>query len=103
MGQTVEECSGETLGPKCFGPFVEWQVACDQCGTALIALGDQLEQQLGPGFAQRNKAQFVNDQQLVTDHLFLQPQKPALIPRLHKFMDECGSGDKTDGQALLAC
>jgi hypothetical protein len=24
VGQSVEECPGETLGPKCFGPFVEW-------------------------------------------------------------------------------
>jgi hypothetical protein len=35
-----------------FRPIVEWQVAYDQRGSALVALGDQFKQQLSPGFAQ---------------------------------------------------
>jgi len=67
-----------------------------------MALRDQLEQEFGAGFAERHEAQLVNDQQFVADHLLLKPQQPALIPRFDKFMDECGSSDKADGQALLA-
>ena len=40
MGQTVEERTGQTFGPKGFGPLVEWQVAGDQRCTPLIALRD---------------------------------------------------------------
>jgi hypothetical protein len=32
----------------CGGPLVERQVGCDDGGTALITLTDQLEQQLAP-------------------------------------------------------
>ena len=73
VGQTIEKRPSETFGAKGFSPFVEWQVAGDQRGSALLALGDQFKQKLGPGFAQRNKAQLVNDQQFVTHHLLLKP------------------------------
>ena len=46
MGQAVEESAGQPFGAEGFGPFVERQVAGDQRGAALIALRDQLEQEL---------------------------------------------------------
>ena len=50
VGQAVEQRAGQAFCPKGFRPFVEWQIAGNQRGTALIAVGDQLEQQLSPRF-----------------------------------------------------
>jgi hypothetical protein len=44
----------------------------------LITLRDQLKQQFSTSLAERHEAKFVKDQKFVADHLFLQPQKPAL-------------------------
>ena len=74
MGQPVEERAGEALGAKGFRPFIEGQVAGDQRGPALVALRDQLEEQLGTGFGERDEAQFVDDQQLGVGDLLLNPQ-----------------------------
>ena len=41
VGQPVEQRAGEALGAEGLGPFVEGQVAGDQGGAALVALGDQ--------------------------------------------------------------
>jgi hypothetical protein len=51
VGEPVEQRPGEALGAEGLGPFVERQVAGDQGRAALVALGDQLEQQLGAGLA----------------------------------------------------
>ena len=49
VADAIEQRAGQTLGSQGFGPFVERQIAGDQGGTALIALRDQLEQQLRAG------------------------------------------------------
>jgi hypothetical protein len=49
MEQAIEERACETLGAESLGPFVEGQVAGDEGGAALVALGDQFEQQFGAG------------------------------------------------------
>src|SRR5712675_1384556 len=38
VGQSVEQRTGEPLGPEHAGPFVEWQIAGDDGGAALVAL-----------------------------------------------------------------
>ncbi|RKF14574.1 MFS transporter, partial [Altericroceibacterium spongiae] len=83
MGQAIEERACETLGSEGFGPFVEGQVAGDQGGAAFVTLGDQLEQQFGAGLGERYEAQFVDDEQFVSDHLLLEAQETPLVARLH--------------------
>lgn len=83
MGQPVEKGAGQAFRAEGFRPFVEWQVAGDHGGAALIALRDQLEQQLGPGLGERHEAQLVDDEQLDAGHLFLQAQQTALVAGLH--------------------
>ena len=56
VGQPVEQRAGEAFGAEGIGPFVERQVAGDQRGTALVALADQLEEQLGAVLAQRDES-----------------------------------------------
>ena len=61
------------------GPRVERQVQGDNGGTALIALTDQLEQQLGAGFAEWHEAEFIDDQQLMVHQMSLKPQEAPVV------------------------
>ena len=64
VGQPVEQCTGQPLGPEHAGPLVEWQIAGDDDGAALVALAEDLEQHLGAGRRQGYIAELINDQQL---------------------------------------
>ena len=46
VGQPVEERAGQPLGIEGFCPCVEAQIAGDQRGAALVALGDHFKRQL---------------------------------------------------------
>jgi len=71
VGQSVEQRTGQPLGPEHAGPLVEWQIAGDDGGAALIALAEDLEQELGAGRRKGYIAEFIDDQQLVTGQLAL--------------------------------
>src|SRR6266446_10883467 len=72
VGQPIEQRAGQPLGPEHAGPLVERQIAGDEGGAALVALAEDLKQQLGAGRRQRYVAEFIDDQQLVTSQLALQ-------------------------------
>ena len=64
VGQAVQESAGEPLGAEHLGPLVEGQVGGDEDRAALVALAEDLEQQLGAGLGERHEAEFVDDEQL---------------------------------------
>ena len=101
VGQPVEQCAGEALGAEGLGPFIEGQIAGNQGRAALVTLRDQLEQQFGAGLGQRHKAQFVDDQQLVTGHLLLKAKQTALVAGLHHLTDQARGGGEAHGEPLL--
>ena len=74
MREAVEERAGEPLGAEHGRPLVERQIARDQRAASLVALAEDLEQQLGSGWRERHVAEFVDDQQLVAGELTLKPQ-----------------------------
>ena len=47
VGEAIEERPGEALGAEYLGPFVERRVRGHQGRAALLALAEDLEQQLG--------------------------------------------------------
>ena len=49
VGETIEQRASEALGGEHAGPLVEGQVAGDDNRAALVALTEDLEQQLGAG------------------------------------------------------
>src|SRR3954452_22951892 len=71
VGQSVEQRTGQPLGPEHAGPLVERQIAGDDGGAALVALAEDLEQELGAGRRKGYIAEFIDDQQLVTCQLAL--------------------------------
>ena len=61
MREAVEERAGEPLGAEHGRPLVERQIARDQRAASLVALAEDLEQQLGPGRGERHVAELVDD------------------------------------------
>ena len=64
VSKAIEQGASQALGGKHAGPLVEGQVAGDDNRAALIALTEDLEQQLGAGRRERNVAQLIDDQKL---------------------------------------
>ena len=96
MGEAIEQRASEPLGAEHAGPLVEGQVAGDDDRAALVALAEDLEQQLGTGLCERNVAQFVDDQQLVACELTLQAQQTLFIASFVKVVDQRRSGGEAD-------
>jgi len=76
MREAIEQCARQALGSEHRCPLVERQVAGHHRAAALVALAEDLEQQLGPGWRQRHVAEFVDDQDLVACELTLEPREP---------------------------
>ena len=84
VGEPVQQCAGQTFRAEYPGPFVERQVGGHQSGAALVTLAEHLEQQFGAGFTERNKAEFVDDQQAVFSQLLLEAQLEVTLLAWHR-------------------
>ena len=62
VDEAVQQGLGESLRPEDLGPFVAGKVGGDQDGAALVALAEDLEEQLRPGGGQGDESQLVDDQ-----------------------------------------
>ncbi len=80
MREAVEECPGEALGTEDLGPLVERQIGSDQDRAPLVALAEDLEEELGAGLRERHEAELVDDQKLVAGELLLDAEEPLLVP-----------------------
>src|SRR5208283_2542198 len=64
--------------------------------ASLVALAEDLEQQLGPSRRERHIAEFIDDQQLVAGELTLKAQQPFFVTRFEQFMDESRRRDEAN-------
>lgn len=64
MGQPVQQGRRHAFALEDLTPLAERQVAGDQQTGPFIPIGEDLEQQLGPGPAERQVAQLIADQQI---------------------------------------
>ena len=101
MCQAIEDGAGEALRSEDLGPLVEWQVRGDDDRPALVALGDDLEEQLGAGLREWYEAEFIDDQQVLAGKLFLEALQAPLVGRFDQFVHYGGGGCEADLQALL--
>ena len=62
MGQPVEQRASHPFGAEDLGPFVEGQIRGHARRCVLVALGEDLDQQLGAGLRQRDVAELGHDQ-----------------------------------------
>ena len=87
MGEPVQECPGEAFRAEDLGPFIEWQVRCDQDRTSLVSLREDFKEEFGAGLGERHEAEFIDDQQLVFGQLALEAQQTLLVPCLHQLVN----------------
>src|SRR5262249_51747581 len=61
VAEAIEQRGGELFVAEHLDPLGERQVGGDDGGAALVALGQQIEQQLAASALKRNEAEFVHD------------------------------------------
>ncbi len=64
MSEAVQQGAGESLRAEDLGPLVEGQVGGDQDRPSLVALTEDLEEELSAGLGERDEAQLVDVQRL---------------------------------------
>src|SRR3546814_19379026 len=74
----------------------------DDGGAALVALGEDLEEEFGAGLGQRHEAQFVDDEELQSGEPFLEPEELLVVTCLHELVDQGGGGGKAARESFLA-
>jgi len=90
VSEPVKQCTGESLGAKYLGPFLEGQVGGHHEAVMLIGAADDLKEQLGPGLGERDVSQFIDDQEMKSLELFVQSLKPFFLSALHELSDQVG-------------
>ena len=101
MGQPVEPRASQPFGAEDLGPFVEGQIRGHARRGLLVALGEDLEQQLGAGLRQRDVAELVHDQYILRDELLLHAQQALVIPGLEQVVHQRGGGGEAHPRAFL--
>ena len=71
VGEPVQQRAGEAFRAEDLGSLVEGQIGGHHDGAPLVALAEDLEEQLRAGPGQWNEAQFVDDQQIQSGQLSL--------------------------------
>ena len=90
VGEPVEQGAGRAFGAEDLRPFLEGQVACDQCQCAFVALAESFEVQFGADFGERHEIQFVDDQQFLAGQQLMKALHLFFIARLDQFVDQRG-------------
>ena len=80
VGEAVQQRSVQPLRAEDLGPFVEGQGGGHHDGVPIVALAEDLEEQVRSGEGQGHVAQFVDDQQAEAGQIPLQVEQRYLIP-----------------------
>ena len=96
VAEAVEQRGGQLLVAEDLDPLGEREVGGDDRGTALVAVGEQVEEQFAAGAVEVHEAQLVDDQQGDAQVALVQPRERALVARLDQFADEVGGADEGD-------
>ncbi len=102
MGQPVQHGRGQALVAEHPGPFREGQIGRHQQRAPLVALGEHLEQQLGPFPRERQVAQLVHDQQRALGQPGQVAPQLLVLPRLHQGVDQLGRRGEEHSMSLPA-
>ena len=89
--QAVQQSRGHPFPLEDLVPFAERQLAGDQQAAASVAVGEDLEEQLGSGSAERQVAQFDDDQEVDAFQVRQQSIEAVLLLGLLQERDQlCG-------------
>src|SRR6185436_17009253 len=93
---------GQLFTAEELDPIGEFQVGDNDEGHALLQGGAELKHQLGPGGGKRDKAQFIQDDQVLFEGGGQEFGQAMLLLRQDQFVNQGGSIVKTDVMALPA-
>jgi hypothetical protein len=102
MGEAIEEGAGESFGAEDLGPLLEGQVGGEHDAVVLVGPADDLEEQLGGGFGERDISHLVEEQQIDALKLLVQALQFSLFAALHELGDQVGGGVEADLSPLGA-
>ena len=100
MSETVQQGAGQPLRAEDLRPLVEGQVGGDQDRPSLVALTEDLEEELSAGLGERDEAQLVDDEQFEPGKLLLQIEQTPLVPGLNQLVYQGGGGGEADRQPV---
>src|SRR4051812_41834208 len=99
VGQAVQKRRRHPLALEDLVPLAEGQVARHQNAAALVAVGEDSEQELNPASAHRDVSQLVADQQVGPVELRQEAVKCVLLLLLLESVDQCGRREESHPQA----
>ena len=95
VGQAIEQSGGQLLVAEDLDPFAESQIGGDDSSASLIALGEQVEEQLATSTLERHEAQLVYNQQRDLLVALLQVSECAFVTCLDEVLHQVsGAGEK---------
>ena len=83
-------------------PVAEREVAGDQQAAAFVAVGEHLEQEFGPRAAERQIAEFIDDQQVDPVEFLQQCVQRELLLRLFELIHQSRCGEEPGADAFTA-
>jgi hypothetical protein len=102
MREAVKQGGSELfIAGKHRHPFGKCEIRGDDCRPALVAIGDQVEEQLTADTVEGHEAQFVDDEDVDAQEPLLQPRELAPIPRFEQLTDEIGRAREEYAPFLL--
>jgi len=102
MCESIEESGGELLvAGKDVDPLGKGQIGGHHGAAPLVAIGDEVEEQLAAGAIEGHEAEFVDDEQLDPVHPSVEPRELALIACLDHRADEIGSASEEHAATQL--
>ena len=90
MQQAVEQCGGHDRVAEHLGPFGESSIGGQDHGAFLVACADQLEEQAGTFFGQRQVADLIDDEQCGPAHLAKFPVQLCAVVCLGQVAEQIG-------------
>lgn len=103
MNETVSNGCGHSGGVKHLSPICEGQVRCDQRGLCLMPCADDLEEEVGALWTEREVTEFVTDEEgrgLIIAELF---QERAIGLRGDEMIDHVDGTGEEDLDVGVAC
>ena len=94
MPEAVERRRGELLIAEDLHPLAEGEVGGDDRRAALVALGEEVEEELSAGAVEGHEAELVDDQQRYSLVAPGERAERVLVPRLDQLADESAARAK---------
>ena len=101
MSEAVQQGAGQPLRAEDLGPIVEGQVGGYQDRPSLVALAEDLKEELCAGLGEWDEAKLVDDQQFESGKPLLEVEQPSLIPGFDQLVDQTSSSCGSSSMWLL--